>query len=69
MLFRKKMEKMCAYCVHSTVLDEKSVSCAKKGEKRSDDHCMSFRYDPCKRMPKKSKAMDFSRYEEYDYSL
>ena len=69
MLFRKKVEKMCAVCIHATQVDEDMVQCAKKGKKNWDDHCMAFRYDPCKRVPKKAKALDVSKYEEYDYSL
>lgn len=69
MLFRKNMEKMCAYCKHSTPNDEDTVLCSKKGIKSWDDKCLSFSYDPCKRAPKKPKAVDFARYEEYDYSL
>lgn len=69
MLFRKKIEKMCVYCTYSSIVDEETISCTKKGTKRWDDKCLSFLYDPCKRAPKKSKAIDFAQYEEYDYSL
>ncbi len=69
MLFRKKIEKACEYCVHGTRLDEENVLCSKKGLKAPDSKCRKFKYDPCKRIPKKQKAMDFARYEEYDYSL
>lgn len=69
MLFRKNKEKMCALCAHSTVIDEDTVQCPKKGRKNYDDQCLAFRYDPCKRVPKKEKALDVSKYEEYDYSL
>ena len=69
MLFRKKHEKICALCAHSTVIDEDTVQCRKKGTKNFDDRCMAFQYDPCKRVPKKAKALDFAKYEEYDYSL
>lgn len=69
MLFRKNKEKMCALCAHVTAIDEETVQCSKKGKKNWDDKCLSFRYDPCKRVPKKAKALDVSKYEEYDYSL
>ena len=69
MLFRKKMEKCCQYCAHSTQLDDESVLCAKKGVKDRYSKCRKFCYDPCKRIPSKPKAMDFSKYETYDYSL
>lgn len=69
MLFRKKVEKACMFCVHSEVNDEDTVRCRKKGIKNCDDKCMHFSYDPCKRTPLKAKTIDFAQYEEYDYSL
>lgn len=69
MLFSKNTEKACRYCIHSIILDEELVSCPKKGIKKQCDKCISFVYDPCKRTPAKPKATDFSKYEEYDYSL
>ncbi len=69
MLFRKKMEHCCQYCIHSTALDEDTVLCCKKGIRSCSGKCYRFHYDPCKRIPPKQKALDFSQYEEYDYSL
>lgn len=69
MLFRKKIECCCAYCAHSTPLNEEQIHCRKKGVKDLDSKCLFFTYDPTKRIPKKAKAVDFAKYEEYDYSL
>ncbi len=69
MLFRKKVERACCLCRFSTPVNGKTVRCRKKGDRPSDGKCLFFRYDPCKRIPAKPKAMDFSKYEEYDYSL
>lgn len=69
MLFRKKIERSCVYCAHSTVLEDGQVLCAKKGVRTIEDKCRKFKYDPCKRIPLKAKAMDFSKYDEEDYSL
>lgn len=69
MLFRKKIERSCVYCVHGTKLDEEQILCAKKGVCPTDGKCLRFRYDPCKRIPRKAKAMDFSKYDNEDYSL
>ena len=69
MLFRKNKEKMCCLCTYSSAVDEDTIQCSKRGIKRYDDKCIAFRYDPCKRIPKKAKALDVSKYEEYDYSL
>lgn len=69
MLFRKKIERSCAYCVHGAHLENGQILCAKKGMKTIDDQCRKFKYDPCKRMPVKAKALDFSKYDNEDYSL
>lgn len=69
MLFRKKIERSCSYCVHGTKLDEGTVICSKRGIRSEEDSCRKFRYDPCKRIPFKAKAMDFSQFKDSDFSL
>lgn len=69
MLFRKKIQKACSYCIYSTKIDDEFVLCAKKGMKPAAGKCRKFTYDPCKRIPSKAKALDFSKYDEEDFSL
>ena len=69
MLFRKKMERSCQYCRFGTQMNEEMMLCAKKGIVQPCDNCRKFRYDPFKRVPPKPKALDFSKYEEDDFSL
>lgn len=69
MLFRKKMQRSCAYCVHGTRLDDGQILCVKKGIRTEEDKCLRFHYDPCKRIPVKARALDFSRYDGEDFSL
>ena len=69
MLFRKKIAKSCSYCRRGVQLDEVTVLCAKKGIRSVDSKCLGFRYDPCKRVPAKPKALDFSKYNHEDFSL
>ena len=69
MLFRRKIQRSCAYCLYSTKLDEETVLCAKKGIRSAESPCRKFKYDPCKRIPLKAKPLDFSRYEDEDFSL
>ena len=69
MLFRKKIERSCSYCLYGVGLEEGRILCAKKGVKMADAKCRRFKYDPCKRIPPKAKALDFSRYDKEDYSL
>ena len=69
MLFRKKIEKSCIYCSLGTQLDEATILCAKKGIRKCADKCARSRYDPCKRIPEKTAAINFSKYDQEDYSL
>ncbi len=69
MLFRKKIERSCAHCIHGVHLEDGQILCTRKGLKTREDKCFRFRYDPLKRLPKKAKALDFSRYDKEDYSL
>lgn len=69
MLFRKKMPRSCSYCVHGTRLDDNTVLCSKRGIKSVDSSCFRFRYDPCKRIPHKAKALDFSKYDAENFTL
>lgn len=69
MLFRKKIERSCAYCLYGAKLDDEQILCAKKGLRSVEDQCRRFKYDPCKRIPAKAKAMDFTKYDEEDFSL
>ena len=69
MLFRKKITHACTYCVHGTQLDEGQILCIKKGLRAPDSKCWRFEYDPCKRVPVKAKALDFSKYSADDFSL
>ena len=69
MLFRKKLPRSCSYCVNSTAMGEDQFLCIKKGVVVDTGKCRKFKYDPCKRIPAKPKALDFSKYDEMDFSL
>ena len=69
MLFRKKIQKSCAYCEYGAKLDEDAVLCTKKGIVPVTKSCRKFKYDPCKRIPIKAKAPDFSKFKDEDFTL
>lgn len=69
MLFRKKMERSCSYCAYGARLEDGAIICSKKGMRSEENSCRRFRYDPCKRMPFKAKAVDFSKFKDSDFSL
>lgn len=69
MLFRKNIARSCAYCQHGAKLNEHQILCEKRGVLPIEHSCSRFSYDPCKRVPSKQKASDFSKYDLEDYSL
>ena len=69
MLFRKKHPRDCRYCAHSTMMDDDTVLCVKRGVRSADKACRKFTYDPCKRTPSRPQALDFGKYQEEDFSL
>lgn len=69
MLFRRKIERSCSYCQYGIHLEDGQILCSKRGIREKEEQCWRFRYDPCKRIPKRMKALDFSKYDGEDYSL
>ncbi len=69
MLFRKKIARSCSYCEYATKLNHDQMLCIKKGMVDGAKPCRKFRYDPCKRIPLKAKALDFSQYTAEDFKL
>ncbi len=69
MLFRKDIDKYCAYCRHSGCAGEGRMICAKHGIVAPESHCRAFSYDPLKRTPPRPKSPDFSAIAEFDFSL
>lgn len=69
MLFRKNIDKFCSYCAHAGKIDDSTYLCAKKGIVPSCHHCWRFKYDPLKRVPARMKPKDFSKMDDYDFSL
>ena len=69
MLFRKKVDKLCACCVHAARLEGGRMLCAKRGFVDAGFRCCRFRYDPLKREPQRQKPKDVYRLDELDFSL
>lgn len=69
MLFRRKIPRSCTYCKFAAKLGDDQFLCSKKGILLCESACRKFRYDPCKRIPPKAKAMDFSQYSQDDFKL
>ena len=69
MLFRKKIDRYCTYCKFSGKVNDDQVICQKCGVVPASHQCRRFRYDPLKRVPPKTAAQDFSKYDHKDFSL
>lgn len=69
MLFRKKIKRSCAYCAHATKVSYDQLLCTKCGIVSVMYACRKFKYDPCKRVPTRAKALNFKKYDNEDYSL
>lgn len=69
MLFRKKLKRSCIYCAHGTKISDDQMLCVKYGVVSAYYDCRKFKYDPCKRVPVKAKALDFQKYNNEDFSL
>lgn len=69
MLFRKKINRSCAYCQRGTAMENDQILCAKHGIVSMFYSCRKFRYDPCKRIPTKAKVIDLAKYKDVDFSL
>lgn len=68
-LFKKDIDPMCIYCIHSSELSLDQIACVKKGIKSPTDNCRQFRYDPLRRVPPRPKKADFSGLSPEDFSL
>lgn len=69
MLFRKKIACSCLYCARGTQMEDGAILCIKRGVVVEREKCNKFKYDPCKRIPVKTKAPDFKKYDDMDFSL
>ena len=67
MLFRKKIERSCTYCIHGTQLDDESVLCIKKGVMLPNSSCRKFEYDPLNRTP--ARPVSFGEFSAEDFEL
>ena len=69
MLFRKKLPRACIYCAYATKINDSEILCMKRGIRNIEGSCRKFQYDPCKRIPVKAKAPDFTEFKEEDFTL
>ena len=69
MLFRKAIEPSCAYCARGGAINEDQVICTRQGVVPAVYHCRHFRYDPLRRTPPVPAVLDFSEYEQVDFTL
>ena len=68
-LFRKNIEKRCAYCARGTTISDCEVACSKKGVVDSTYHCWHFRYDPLRRVPPRPAGLSTNAHKPEDFSI
>lgn len=69
MLFNKKIEPSCSYCVHGSQINERQIACVKKGVIPAGSHCRKFQYDPLKRSPSRPVLLKTEGFTEEDFIL
>ena len=69
MLFRKKIERYCAYCAFAGKISEDQMICQKCGVVPASHQCRRFRYDPLKRVPPRPAALAGSGLKDEDFQL
>ena len=68
-IFRKDIEKRCAYCAFGTTINAREVACSKRGVVDAADHCRRFRYDPLRRVPPRPANFDTAAHSAEDFSI
>ena len=67
-LFRKDIEKHCAYCKSGSVINEGQVICSRRGVVDSFRRVLFRSYDPLKRVPPRPATLR-DQYTSEDFSL
>lgn len=68
-LFRKNMEKRCAYCTCGTMINEREVACPRRGVLDAADSCRRFSYDPLKRVPPRPADLTAQKHSAEEFRL
>lgn len=68
-LFRKDIEKQCAYCAYGCFISEREVVCVKKGIMDAASHCRRFSYDPLKRIPPRAADVTTQTHSAEEFQL
>ena len=68
LLFRKNIDRYCAYCQFAGRIDEAHMICQHCGVVPCEHHCRRFRYDPLKRVPPRPATLR-DQYTSEDFSL
>ncbi len=69
MLFDKKIEPSCAYCLKGVPLNDSEVACSRKGIVSPGGSCKKFKYDPLKRLPPKPVLLKTDSVKKEDFIL
>lgn len=68
-LFRKNIEKRCAYCARGCRINSDQVACRHKGIVDAGGRCFHFSYDPLRRIPPRPAALKTGQYSNEDFQI
>lgn len=67
LVFDKKLPKYCMYCRFGQYLEySDEVFCTKKGFREKFSKCISYKYDPLKRLPKTNTVEQKFKKEDFE---
>ena len=69
MLFNKKIDPCCAYCEHSTKINDSEIICIKKGVMPAYGSCRRFLYAPLKRVPEAPAVIPTDKFTAEDFEI
>ena len=67
MLFDPEIKRCCAFCEHSSDLDDRLVLCSLKGPVDFDFCCRHYRYDPLRRIPRPPANPSQKKFSKEDF--
>ena len=68
-LFRRKIEKCCAYCRYGSAISETQAVCERKGVVDLAGSCRRFVYDPLKRVPPRPASPEEQKHSAEEFKL
>ncbi|MDR2591095.1 MAG: hypothetical protein LBC71_08950 [Oscillospiraceae bacterium] len=69
MLFNKKIEPSCSYCVFGVNIGQNEIACKKRGIMSVEGDCNAFAYEPTKREPEFAGNLNTKNLSKEDFII